>query len=207
MHITSNYGAKVYNDVGMSMKTKPTSDNLSYVIHAYTVDHRTTRDIAGELGVSYATISNWLRKAGISASDGEHAKVVCSGCGKEFTKFRSRLRKRNFCTPECFQSLRQQRPYVQDRQGQRIARATVSKYYTLAAEHVVHHEDGDNRNNAIANLKVFASQSDHLAYHHGSPIAPLWDGASISTTSTPHASPIMPTSSLPAYQGDAGDEC
>lgn len=31
---------------------------------------------------------------------------------------------------------------------------------------VTHHEDGDKRNNARDNLKVFKSHSHHMRYHH-----------------------------------------
>ena len=43
---------------------------------------------------------------------------------------------------------------------------------------VVHHKDGNDRNNDRSNLAVYASQSDHLKAHHGkTPVTPVWDGA------------------------------
>lgn len=38
--------------------------------------------------------------------------------------------------------------------------------YLLPAE-VVHHRDGNPRNNAIENLELFASQSEHIRVGHG----------------------------------------
>lgn len=36
----------------------------------------------------------------------------------------------------------------------------------LEPSEVVHHVDGDNKNNAIDNLMLFVSQAKHLAWHH-----------------------------------------
>jgi hypothetical protein len=36
--------------------------------------------------------------------------------------------------------------------------------YLLPTE-VVHHEDGDVRNNDLGNLRLFASQTEHMRYH------------------------------------------
>lgn len=67
--------------------------------------------------------------------------------------------------------------YKLNRQGQQMAREAVSTYFDLPKGAVVHHEDADNMNNAIENLLVFASQSDHLKWHHGvNKVSPIWDG-------------------------------
>jgi hypothetical protein len=44
---------------------------------------------------------------------------------------------------------------------------------------IVDHTDGDERNNDRGNLRVFASQSDHMRSHHGAKVPVLWDGANI----------------------------
>ena len=44
----------------------------------------------------------------------------------------------------------------------------------LREEEVVHHIDGDVRNNGFDNLMVFANQGDHLAFHRGEDVEPLY---------------------------------
>lgn len=77
--------------------------------------------------------------------------------------------------------------YVPWRQGQRRARRIVSRYFQLEPANVIHHEDSDNRNNELSNLAVFRDQSDHLAYHHGANVAPLWRGSNLVGISDPDA--------------------
>ena len=109
---------------------------------------------------------------------GPKSSVACFVCKKQFAISPSKLKRqaRFFCSAKCYHSLRQDGRYRPNRQGQRNARATVSKYFALEPQHVVHHEDRDNLNNSLPNLRVFASQADHMAYHHGADVAPLWDG-------------------------------
>lgn len=105
----------------------------------------------------------------------------CWVCQTPIVRPPSKLAKsrRLFCSQACYHSLRQGK-YVPWRQGQRRARLVVAKYFDLQPQHVVHHEDSDNRNNSLSNLRVFSSQSDHMAYHHGvSGVRPLWDGRNV----------------------------
>jgi len=176
--------------------------------YLYTSEHKTYRQIAAIIGVSPASIDKWLKMQGVTAEMGEWANVKCAFCGNELRVMRSRLKAKNYCSPECYHATRQQRPYVPWRQGQRIARAVASKYFALQPAHVVHHEDGDNRNNVPANLKVFASQAHHMAYHHGSPVEPLWDGANQPNPS--HLSPApsnAPQANLTPLAGIQDDDC
>lgn len=47
----------------------------------------------------------------------------------------------------------------------------------LTSKEVVHHMDRDPHNNALENLALFASQSDHKRFeHHGLPL-PIWQGS------------------------------
>ena len=62
------------------------------------------------------------------------------------------------------------------RQGMRLARAVVTRYFDIQPEHVVHHEDRDQHNNEPTNLWIFASQGDHLRYHRMNDAVPLWRG-------------------------------
>ena len=83
----------------------------------------------------------------------------CKHCGK--------LHKRQtYCSKPCYYAAIHNPSYVQWRQGQRHARATVTDAgFTLQPGHIIHHVDSDNRNNTRQNLWVFASHGDHMAYH------------------------------------------
>ena len=69
------------------------------------------------------------------------------------------------------------KPYVSYGRKCQEARQLVSRHFELRPEHVVHHEDRDARKNSLINLKVFADNSDHLRYHRGLLVKPIWEGA------------------------------
>jgi len=66
--------------------------------------------------------------------------------------------------------------------GIRLARAVVAQHYPLTREQVVHHVDGNQRNNDLVNLEVYASQADHMAVHHGQAVEPVWRLAGLNRT-------------------------
>jgi hypothetical protein len=84
-----------------------------------------------------------------------------------------------YCNMQCYADSLAQHPYVPWRQGCRRARAIVAQYYGLHPDQIVHHKDGDNRNNDLSNLMVFASNADHVAHHRGRTVAVLFDGATV----------------------------
>ena len=154
------------------------------VVVMYTEQHLTMEQIGKLYGVTRQAIYKHLKKAGVKARESEIVNVQCVMCGQETTKHRSRMRKsrKRYCSPECYYLSRSNPRFISSRQGTRLARVIVSQYFKLLPEHIVHHEDGNERNNKIENLKVFANQSDHLKYHHGiNKIKPLWDGSILSS--------------------------
>ena len=68
-------------------------------------------------------------------------------------------------------------PFIKNSNESRRSRKIVSYYFELRPEHIVHHEDRNERNNDPRNLKVFASNNEHMRYHRGYSAKPLWDGA------------------------------
>lgn len=63
--------------------------------------------------------------------------------------------------------------------GMRIAvhRLVVLEHrLVLADTEVVHHVDGDVRNNRVWNLWVFRDQAEHQAFERGANIEPIWRG-------------------------------
>lgn len=155
------------------------------LVALYTVQHLTLREIGEKVGLSHTHVSRRLQKAGIKAKDGERVSTNCAECGKPIVALRARWRNQHgvFCNKVCFVAYLANPHYIESRQGSRIARTVVACYFDLQSEHIVHHEDTNQSNNDPINLKVFASQSDHLKYHHGkTPVTPLWDGAVVAQT-------------------------
>lgn len=123
-----------------------------------------------------------LQNLGVDTAK-RQVQVSCSYCGTPImrTKKRARTTKHHFCCQACyFQWLKEglgkpgSNPYTPWRQGQRIARKVVSEYIELLPGYVVHHEDRNCFNNKLSNLRVFANSSDHISYHRGADIQPIW---------------------------------
>lgn len=150
------------------------------IVVMYTKHLLTLRQIATITGMSHAGISKRLKQAGVLNS---LVTCNCDFCGKETTKDRSRYKqsKTHFCSPDCYAASIENPGYKPWRHGQRLARAVVSQHITLSKENVVHHIDGNNRNNNLSNLMVFSNQSDHLKFHRGGDATPIWDGRTIQT--------------------------
>jgi hypothetical protein len=150
------------------------------LVELYSKQHLTLREIATKVGMSAQAICKRLRRAGVKATDGTWVTRDCEFCGKSIQVRRGVARRSiaSYCNTECYYASRENLNYKPWRQGQRLARALVAQYFKLEPEHVVDHRDGDERNNNITNLRVYASQSDHMKMHHGkSVVVPLWDGS------------------------------
>jgi len=148
----------------------------------FTRDHLTMREIAKLEGITHPAVWKILHRLGIPASAGTWVVTRCAACGVSFRRQRARCKatRRPTCSPECYFQLRKTTDYRPWRQGQRIARQLVTKAgWFLAPGQVVHHIDGDNRNNALDNLAVFASHSDHLKHHHTGQPQPIWTGRDV----------------------------
>lgn len=157
------------------------------LIRLYVSDHLTMQEIADKLKITRQAVWNRLNWLGVKAEQGERVSLNCDFCGKIYEIPRSKWKKgTRYCSQDCYFLARFNPQYRQDRHCQRLARVIVSQHFPLAQEHVVHHKDGNNKNNNIDNLAVFASQSDHLIFHHGRRKilpAPIWDGANDITKS------------------------
>lgn len=155
-----------------------TDIDTDYLVKLYTVDHLTLREIGLRVKMSAAGVKKRLAAAGITSEQGEHCKVVCGFCGKEFDRTRKRAKAvgNKYCTTTCYgAAITSPQSYLW-RHGQRLARLIVAQHFTLQPEHVVHHIDGDNRNNDRSNLAVYASQADHTRNHRGGQVLPVWSG-------------------------------
>ena len=161
------------------MNKKPVE--TQHVVALYTQDHLTLREIAGKVGMTHAGVWKRLRAAGIEREAGTWVKGLCSFCGERTRHQRSVWRRgeKHYCRAACYYADLESHGYKPWRHGQRLARAIVSQYFQIPEGAIVHHKDGDNRNNDKANLAVYAGNGDHVRVHRtGKPVVALWDGAS-----------------------------
>jgi predicted transcriptional regulator len=150
------------------------------VVVMYTEKHLTMAEIGRLVGITRQGVLKHLRKAGIEHEQGTFVEVGCDLCGAQFRKRRGAWKRsrEHFCSRACLHASLENPGYKPWRQGQRLAVAIVSQYHKLEQGEIVHHKDGDNRNNDRSNLAVYANHSDHLKAHHGkTPVVPVWDGA------------------------------
>lgn len=149
------------------------------VISGY-LSHIPVTQLAKRYGVTRQAIYKVLWAGGIDTAK-KLQQVSCDCCGKLLERDRGRIRRQlhHFCGYECYYAwINAGDTYIQSREGQRKARRAVSEHFALLPGYVVHHEDRNCLNNSIYNLRVFASQSDHIRYHRGMDIAPIWSGLS-----------------------------
>lgn len=124
-------------------------------------------------------------KLGVDTEKNGGVDIVCHHCKKGFRRHKSRIRLRSnhkFCSRECWFAFVKSltgTEYKYSRQGTKVARRVVGKYHVLQPEEVVHHEDKNTLNNTLGNLKVFRNQSDHIRYHRGFEVKPVWQGSDV----------------------------
>ena len=153
----------------------------SQIIKAYSKNLEPMSSIAKKFGVTRQAVYKLLTKAGVNTSK-RQLKVLCSTCGNTILRHKHRIRKtkHHFCDLICLQAFQEAGAshltpdYL--KHGTPRARAIVSEYFDLKPGHVVHHEDNFPLNNQIWNLRVFGSQADHIKYHRGIQVTPLWNG-------------------------------
>ena len=163
-------------------KAKRMSVPTIQLVRMYTEEHKTLDQIGFKVGLTGAAIAKRLKTAGITRQMGEWLTRECGFCGNRIriNRARARCSERNYCNESCHYAALENPGYKPWRQGQRLARAIVSQYFSIPEGAVVHHKDGDDRNNDKANLAVYAGNGDHVRAHRTSkPVAVLWDGANV----------------------------
>jgi len=164
------------------MNIKRTLKTQDIVVLA-TVQHLSPSQIATLAHISRQAVWKILKEQGVKTGKGQGGatRVIfeCDFCGKlcELTRAKWRSTVHHYCSTECYYASVENPHYFQSRQGQRIARAIVNQHFSLESSHVVHHKDGDTRNNNLDNLAVYSSHADHIkaTHHRNSKIKPIWE--------------------------------
>lgn len=161
-----------------------TGNQIVDIVRAFTVNLEPMGQIAERYKRTRQGIYKVLKAAGVDTKKTGGIMVSCVACGKEIKAHKSRIRKQKnlFCGHECYYAFLQAgngRAYIQNRHSCRHARELVAKVFDLQDGHIVHHEDRNNWNNNISNLRVFANQGDHVRYHRLGVdyVQPIWDGS------------------------------
>ncbi len=158
------------------------------IVKRYTIDLEPMISIAKRYHTSRQAVFYALKRAGIDTSKQANGtcEVSCSYCGKPHKRTRANTRNflHHYCSKECYyEALEMGRKpgnkYIEYAHGRTEARKIVSCYIELLPGYIVHHEDRNQRNNEVRNLKVFASAGDHLKYHRGFRVPIIWDGTRV----------------------------
>lgn len=164
----------------MRKQVRLTTVEVVDIINAYSEDLTPMIELATKYGMTRQGIFKVLKRSGVDTSK-RCLLVSCTTCGIEIKRTKARIRRQlhHFCCSDCYFAFLEAGnggKYIYWRQGMRIARNKVLKYYPLRPGQIVHHEDRNCYNNRLDNLRVFANQGDHVRYHRGFDIEPLWSG-------------------------------
>lgn len=154
------------------------------IIHDYTINLVTMIELAKRYGKSRQAIYKIIKAAQVDTAKEGGIEVSCSCCQQIFRRHRCLIRKAKhvFCSNECYHAYLEAgngRPYIHNRQGQRLARIEASRFIVLREGYVIHHEDRNTLNNDPHNLMVFRCNGDHVRHHRGFDVEPVWDGTKL----------------------------
>ena len=164
----------------MRKHAKLTAKQKVNIIKAYSEELIPMRTLANKYGVTRQAIYKILKRAQINTAKGAIA-VSCTTCGNPIMRIKSRIRKQlhHFCNSKCYYTFLQAGngfPYIDSTYHRRIARSITNQHFTLQEGHVVHHENRNQTDNRLENLRVFTTQGDHIRYHRGFDVLPIWNG-------------------------------
>ena len=156
-------------------------DDRKDIISSYRDKLEPAISIGKRYKVNRQCILGILKRNGIDTSK-RKIKVKCSSCDKDIFRIKMRVRasKHLFCDKHCYYAWLEigngKGKYKPSKWGQMVARKKVSELFELKEGYVCHHDDRNCLNNELYNLKVFASQGDHVRHHKGFEVEPLWEG-------------------------------
>lgn len=135
-------------------------------------------ELAEKYNITRQGVYKIIKQAGVDTQKAL-LPVSCNVCGKEIYRNKAKIRRQlhMFCSSDCYTAFLQAgngSPYVESRYRSRIARTIVSDHFQLQKGHIVHHENRNQTDNRLDNLRVFANQGDHVRYHRGFDVSPIW---------------------------------
>jgi hypothetical protein len=162
-----------------------TAEQKAEIVQLYSKKLIPMIELSKRFNISRHYVWKILNKNNINTSKAiaAHINTNCFVCDKKINVVRCHYRKtlHNFCSRECFYKWLNRRdtinPLISNRHGMRLARKIISDIFDLQPEHIVHHEDRNDFNNNLSNLRVFKNQGDHVKYHRDFDIMPVFDGS------------------------------
>lgn len=162
----------------MKKRARLTSKQKGNIIEAYDVMLTPVAELAADYGVTRQSIYKILWGAGIDTTK-QLIPVSCSTCGKVLYRHKARIRRQlnHFCNKDCHEVyLKANGTKARNPNVTRMSKSVVSQHFQLQAGHIVHHANGNQYDNRLVNLRVFACQGDHIRVHNGFDVEPIWDG-------------------------------
>lgn len=163
-----------------------TAADRSSIIHLYTVDHLSMREISTRVNRSPSSIRSVLIDSGVDTRRSVAGRIQssCAYCESSFTVFRSAAKRRRslFCSVDCYSSWLQ----VRSEHISTVGLSTITLFYPkivdLPSPPSLHRIDGLLANISPRNLILFSSFLDHIRFHRGLEVEPLFDGRRSSFT-------------------------
>jgi len=165
------------------MRHRLTDKELVDIVRGYSVELVPAIELGKRYGVTRQSIMKALKRAGVDTRKEVASWIAssCIVCGKETKMLRCKFRKARhvFCGADCYYAWLKHgngNPLIMHRHSSRIAREIISDHIRLTEAMIVHHEDRNQYNNSLNNLRVFANQGDHVRYHRVFEVPIVWDG-------------------------------
>lgn len=102
-------------------------------------------------------------------NDDKWTKAKCDICGEDYELRISVYRKsiKHFCGKACYDLYRGSQAFLDERDGQRMARAVLEakNRYPVQCKQVVHFIDDNPKNVDPGNLEIFSTAQAHIDYH------------------------------------------
>ena len=155
--------------------------DIEVIKRRYVNDLEGLGEIASDYSVTRQCLWKRLCGVGFRFCDYQRVVLVCDNCGSGYDLRRSEARRQrgqlhHFCSKACYFNWLENRESVMNRHGSRVGRGKVGEVFDLRSDNIVHHVDGNQLNNLYSNLAVFRNQGDHIRYHRGFDVAPIWCG-------------------------------
>lgn len=158
---------------GMAVKECKTRD---LDIKEQYIKQERVKEIAAKHGISRQAVFKVLSKLGIDTSTRQGIIRPCSACGEPVRCRRAKVKQLHvYCNTDCYHVWHKMNyTGIVSRYHNRRAREIMACLTIIPEGAVVHHANGDPRDNRPENLILLASAHDHVRLHKGFAVKPLW---------------------------------